>query len=128
MAKILVVDDDEDVRILVRMALEKASYEVMEADNVEAGIQILRTAAVDLILTDIVMPKKSGLEFIKEIQSNFTGVKIVAISGGFNRSSDKDGVLAKAIEIESAIAKPFTTEELLETVSKALAPNQEPPK
>jgi len=121
MSRILVVDDEVDARMLIRIALEKAGYEVLEAENVEASLQILRIATVDLILSDIMMPGKGGFELIKEIQTHFTGVKIVAISGGFIWSAQKEGILAKAMEIEGAMAKPFTVEELLQTVGKALA-------
>ncbi len=121
MSKILIVDDEEDSRKLLRQTLEEAGYEVLEADNVEAGLQTLRSAAVDLILTDILMPDKSGLEFIQEIQDHFAGVKIVAISGGFIRSAHKEATLAEALKIESTLAKPYSVKELLQTVSEVLA-------
>jgi two-component system response regulator (stage 0 sporulation protein F) len=82
MATILVIDDEEPIRTLLRIALEGAGHEVLEAPNGRLGLALYRASAADLIITDIVMPEVDRLEMMLELTRNFLNVKVIAISGG----------------------------------------------
>lgn len=82
MARILIIDDEVEIRLLLREVFEYAGYEVVEAGNGQEGLQHYHTDAPDLIITDLWMPGKGGLDTIRELQRQAPGVKIIAISGG----------------------------------------------
>lgn len=88
MATILLIDDDELVRITVRRILESASHTVIEARNGNEGLELVRAVPLDLIITDIIMPEREGIETIMEIRKLNTKIGIVAISGGGGWPSD----------------------------------------
>ena len=79
---ILIVDDEEQMRLALRRMLEKEGYSVREAENGDKAIRIHREKQADLIITDIIMPDKEGLGTILEIKSEFPDTKIFAMSGG----------------------------------------------
>ena len=79
--RILVVDDDPDIRGVIREFLEPEGYEVRSAANAREAFGILGFEEVDLVLTDLVMPDREGIEMIQEIRHRFPGVKTVAMSG-----------------------------------------------
>ena len=108
MARILVIDDEEELRRIIRMTLEQAGHEVVEARNGGDGLRRQEEAAVDLIITDIMMPETDGIE------------TIIAISGG-GRVGDTDYLtLARKFGAIQVIAKPFRREQLLEMVHACL--------
>ncbi len=82
MVRILLIDDDDDFRSMLRMALEQDGYVVEEARNGLEGSQRQRTEPVDLVITDILMPEQEGLETIQALRQEFPEIKIIAISGG----------------------------------------------
>ena len=82
MATILVIDDQAPIRALLRVALEDAGYEVLEASNGRLGLELYREKSADLIITDVVMPEMNGLELMLELTRSFLNVKVIAISGG----------------------------------------------
>jgi len=82
MATILVIDDEEPIRALLRIALEGAGHEVLEASNGRLGLALYRARAADLIITDIVMPEIDRLEMMLELTRNFLNVKVIALSAG----------------------------------------------
>jgi DNA-binding response OmpR family regulator len=117
---ILLVDDDEGVRKFMHKTLVHAGYEVEDAANGELAVQAYRRRASDLVITDIVMPDKEGLETVRELRNLSPRVKIIAISGGgFGRAAD---YLEMAIMFGAArvLSKPFTGEELLQAVAAVL--------
>ena len=81
MARILVIDDEYTVRRILRRLLERAGHEVAEASDGSEGIDICRQAPPNLVITDIIMPGKEGLETIRELRRDFPRIKIIAISG-----------------------------------------------
>lgn len=124
MARILVIDDDGQVRGAIRRILERAGHTVLDAADGEAGIRVYRERPTDLIITDIFMPERDGIETIQQLRREFPGVKIIAISGG-DRTRTVD--LRKDAELLGAsrtLRKPFELTELLEAVSELLG---EPP-
>jgi two-component system, response regulator, stage 0 sporulation protein F len=82
MAKILLVEDDGLVRDMLKQVLERASHEVICASNGEEACAILKETSADVMVTDIIMPKKSGITLISEVKSQHPELEIVAISGG----------------------------------------------
>ena len=81
MARILVIDDQEPIRSLLRAVLEGEGHQVLEASNGRLGLELYRERSVDLVITDIVMPEMDGLEMILELTRNFLNVKVIAMSG-----------------------------------------------
>src|SRR3989442_12400990 len=121
MTRILIIDDEAPVRDLLRQMLEKEGYEVVEAREGDIGIRLFCENPADLIITDILMPEKEGIETILELRKVFPQVKIIAISGG-GRMRNLDGLpVAKAFGAVCTLAKPFERKELLEAVRAVLA-------
>lgn len=82
MKKILIIDDEAPVRKMLIKLLEKNDYEVMDANDGNHGINLFKNSHPDLIITDLIMPDKEGLETIRELMKIDPDVKIIAISGG----------------------------------------------
>jgi DNA-binding NtrC family response regulator len=119
MARILVIDDQEPVRALLRRALEGAGHEVLEASNGRLGLALYRERSADLIITDIVMPEMSGLELMLELTRNFSNVKVIAISGGLESEGPLN--VAKLLGACQTFQKPLDMEKLLSAVRYDLA-------
>jgi CheY-like chemotaxis protein len=79
MKSILVVDDDEYIRIMLKKLLEQEGYAVRTAENGKIAVKSLYEKPVDLVVTDIVMPEKEGLETIMELRRDFPNVKLMNI-------------------------------------------------
>ena len=108
MASVLVIDDDIQVRTFVRKFLEAEGYEVREAGNGAEGVKAFRQQPPDLVLCDIFMPEKEGLQTIRELQDEFGKVKIVAMSGGNHHCSQVDFLpLARKCGAVSVLHKPL---------------------
>jgi DNA-binding response OmpR family regulator len=80
--KILIVDDEEQVREILRMWLEKAGYEVFEAVDGKMGVDVHRKTPVDMLICDLIMPGQEGFETITQFKNQYPDVCIIAISGG----------------------------------------------
>ena len=118
MARILVVDDDEAVRSLLKRKLGKAGHEVSTAESGVAASQLLRESVFDLTITDIIMPDKDGLETIIELRGkNWPGMKIIAMSGGGIGLARDYLSVARQLGADATIAKPFDFDDLLNTIS-----------
>jgi CheY-like chemotaxis protein len=116
MARILIIDDDTELRAVLRMALEEAGHQVAEAADGAKGIKAYRQRPADLILCDLVMPGKEGLETIRELRTQFTDARIVAMSGGTMNFLPIASVLGSA----RTLRKPFDIASLLEVVDETL--------
>jgi two-component system phosphate regulon response regulator OmpR len=79
--KVLVVDDDEHFRVLVRAILEPAGFDVIESEDIEHCLLQLRRQAVDAVILDMVMPGRDGIEAVRELKQLFPEIRIVAVSG-----------------------------------------------
>ncbi len=124
MKHVLVIDDDVQVRRVIRRLLERAGYLVTDAPDGEAGIKLHRVKPADLIITDIFMPEKEGIETIKELHNNFPDVKIVAISGGSQKGEYCALKMARVLGAIRTISKPFSCNDILETVQELLGTNR----
>ena len=119
--RILVIDDEESVRLIVREMLIMEGYEVVIAANGKAGLQLFRNDPTDLIITDIFMPEMEGLETIRELHREYPGVKIIAMSGGGESGMLSFLSYAKRFGALRTLRKPFSREELLANVQELLA-------
>ena len=113
MKHILVIDDDLEIRILLRKFLEMHNFLVSEAANGKRALELCKSTRFDLIIVDIYMPEKDGITFIKELQEIASDLKIIAISGGesghfFTSSLQLD--VAKSIGAFHTLQKPFKRE------------------
>ncbi len=116
MARILVIDDDPDMRALLEQTLKSAGHEVALAEDGRQGVDQYRANQADLVITDIYMPGQEGLETIIELRRRFPEVTIIAVSG---RATAMLSVAQKLGAVE-VLQKPFGTGELLVAVEKAL--------
>ena len=120
MARILVIDDEELVRFTLKQALQKAGHEVVEAADGNDGITFIKRSRFDLIITDIIMPEKEGIETIVELRRDDPDLKIIAISGG-GRTGNTDYLeLAQKLGAQQVLQKPFARQELLDAVQETL--------
>lgn len=120
MARILVFDDDHDLRHAVTSVLEQAGHTVRGAENGRLGLEMYRDEPTDVVITDIRMPEKTGNEAIVELRSQFPDVRIIAISGGGAVGVDTYMRVARKLGADRAIAKPFAPDELLSAVRAVL--------
>ena len=117
MARILVIDDDADMRALLEQTLKSAGHEVALAADGRKGVEQYRTKPADLVITDIFMPNQEGLETIMELRRSFPEVAIVAMSGRVPGTMLSIAQKLGAVEV---LQKPFVAEELLLAVARAL--------
>jgi CheY-like chemotaxis protein len=120
MASILIIDDEEQMRTALRRLLEGAGYEVISASDGKEGLALYRENTTDLIITDLIMPEKEGIETIIELKQISPDVKIIAISGGGHNNPEDYLPLAKQLGAQRTIAKPFGGEEFLEAVRELI--------
>ncbi|MEO5332247.1 MAG: response regulator [Magnetococcus sp. YQC-5] len=121
MARILVVDDDLDVRVLLRSFLESDGHQVDEAVDGKHAMHRYREKPADMVITDVLMPIQDGLELILELKVICPAVKIIAISGGGRGMDAQLGLkLTKFFGVVRQLEKPFTREQVLETVQQLL--------
>jgi len=120
MARILIIDDEPQIRSMLRLMLERVGYEVAEAPDGIEGIRRYRENPADLIITDLIMPNKDGIGMIIDLKKEFPKVKIIAMSGGgVNRPEGYlDG--AKKLGAVRTLTKPIDRDEMLKAVKETL--------
>jgi CheY-like chemotaxis protein len=121
MASVLVVDDEPEIRSLLRQVLERDGHAVTEAENGRKAVRALREGAVDLVITDIIMPEQEGMETISQIRRLRPEMKIIAMSGGGRRLSMDFLPLAARLGADRTIEKPFKPASIAAAVSELLA-------
>ncbi|MDQ7251246.1 response regulator transcription factor [Dongia sedimenti] len=116
MSRILVIDDDADFRAMARRLLEEEGHEVIEAGTGSEGIEMFRALQPDVIVTDIFMPGKSGVETIMQIREESTSVRIIAVSG--NGGIAAGDILGSALRAgaNQTLAKPFPMRQFVDAV------------
>lgn len=122
MASVLVVDDERLDRIVLSKMLCAGGHGVTEVANGRLALSYLEHHAVDVVVTDIIMPGKSGLEMISEIHLEHPDTKIIAISGSARPSGPGALSSARALGANGALAKPFRQKALLDMVDVVLHP------
>lgn len=119
--RVLVIDDEANARDTIAMMLENGGYEVRQAADGNGGLRALQEGTVDLVITDLIMPEKEGIETIVEIRKRWPDIRIIAISGG-GRVSNLDFLeIARKLGANAILRKPFTRSQLLECVKRALS-------
>jgi DNA-binding response OmpR family regulator len=106
---------------MLRLTLTHFGHTVIEARNGKEGLELFRSAGADLLITDIVMPEKEGLEVLMELRRSHSRVKIIAISGGGRQNAEDYLHMAKRMGAAKVLAKPFSNEALLAAINELLA-------
>ena len=120
MTRILVIDGNAQVRTILRQTLEQVEYEVEEAADGEEGMKLLGASPADLVIMDIFMPDKQGIQTIREVREKFPQVKLLAISAGGSRIHLDMLPPAQAMGPHGTLPKPFERQELLDAVNAVL--------
>lgn len=114
--RVLVVDDNPDLRSFLKIVLERAGFEAQVAKDGQRALDLQGERPADVLITDIFMPERDGIELIQEFKSRFWQVKIIAMSGG-GQVSRKDYLpVAADIGADAVLQKPFAAETLLTTL------------
>ena len=131
LAKVIIIDDEEDIRIVLKEVFVRAGFEVEVASNSDEGLNLLREKGADLVITDIIMPGRDGVETAYDIRMEFPNTKIIVMSGGGNYGSQEyepaaintTAYLASAAAVgaDLTLTKPFDREELVKAVKELLA-------
>ena len=127
MERILVIDDEPHILLMVKKMLERAGYEVDLASNGSEGLRLFSKLRPGLVITDIIMPEKEGLETIREMRRISSDLKIIAMSGGGKISADNYLETAKIFGASRLIEKPFSQKQLLTYVEELVGTGQGKP-
>jgi CheY-like chemotaxis protein len=124
MLRVLIIDDEPQIRSMLRLMLEREGFEVIEAPDGLEGIRRYREKPADLIISDLIMPNKDGIGMIIELKKEFPDVKIIAMSGG--GLNKPEGYLegAKKLGAKRTLTKPIHREQLLRAVRDTLKTKQ----
>jgi YesN/AraC family two-component response regulator len=121
MGKILIIDDEPYILLMLKKMIEKIGYDVELASNGREGMDIFRNNGVDMVITDIIMPDKEGLEIILEMKQAQPDLKIIAISGGGRISPESYLECAMHFGASRVFQKPFKQKELVSAVKILMA-------
>lgn len=116
MARILIMDDDETVRVALRTLLQKHGHDVIEAMNAIEGAKTYNQEHLDLVITDILMPERDGVEALLELRTQQPQIKTIVISG----EAPEFLPIVEDLGANRAIAKPFKGQEVLDAVNELL--------
>ncbi|MFC1822932.1 response regulator [Thermodesulfobacteriota bacterium] len=120
MARILLIEDDDQMRAMLRLMLERSGYDVAEAADGRVGINLYKASPADLIITDLIMPEKEGIETILALKQDYPELKIIAISGGGQVDPEAYLRMAQKAGALRTLAKPFERDDLLNTIKEVL--------
>lgn len=115
--RVLVVDDDPDVRLVLRRMLESGGYEIGEAVHGREALETVLDRAYDLVITDLIMPEQEGIETIQSFHHLYPSMKIIAISGAYGTDYLR---IAKHLGAHEVMQKPLRLDTVLSTVSRLL--------
>lgn len=120
MANILLVEDEDQLRSLLKEVLESAGHAVYEARDGKSALNIFEFYLTDLVVTDLIMPEKEGLELIRELRRSQPDIKIIAMSGGGRNNAHDYLEMAKKFGAAILLEKPFSNDNITEAVSALL--------
>jgi DNA-binding response OmpR family regulator len=126
MPGILIVEDDKDLREMLKISLVRRRFTVMEAENGKDAIIHFKPSMTDLVITDLIMPEEDGLKVIMKLHELKPSIKIIAISGGGKAGPGSYLNLAKALGADNIYSKPFSINDMIARVEELL--NSEQPK
>ncbi len=125
MLRILIMEDDEQIQLMLKEVLEDEGYEVRVTSNGKEGMQCWHKEPFDLVITDLLMPEKDGMETIRELRRKSPSTKIIAMSGGLRTNGidvlDQLG-LAKRLGANRIFKKPVSLPDFLKSVEEMLEP------
>ena len=119
MARILVIDDEPQIRDWITRILQRATHEVLQAGDGEEGLKMFRTFQPVLVITDLVMPDREGIETIRAMRREAPDIRIIAMSGGGSMPGTYLR-MASQLGADATLAKPFRMRELLRTIDRLL--------
>jgi CheY-like chemotaxis protein len=125
MAGILIVEDDKELREMLKTSLIRRKYTVFEAENGRDAITHFKPAITDLVVTDLIMPEEDGLKVIIKLRELKPSIKIIAISGGGKAGPGSYLNLARALGADAIYSKPFSTNDLIAKIEELLSFEQE---
>jgi DNA-binding response OmpR family regulator len=121
MARILIIDDDIQLLEMLKELFEINGYEVLQASDGKKGTKLFREKGADIVLTDLIMPEKEGIETIMELHRSNPELKIIAMSGGGRSGLNDHLIAAEGLGAARTFEKPIDIEELLKAVQELLA-------
>ncbi len=121
MARILVIDDDPAVRLSIQLALEHEGHHVACASDGEQGLRAFALKAPELVITDLIMPNKEGIEAIMQIRAHDPKTPILAMSGGGRLGNADFLKMAATVGANATLPKPFESEDLIAAVRRLLS-------
>ena len=113
--RVLVIDDNADARATIKWLLESEGFDVALAANGAEGLELQHGQPASIVVTDIFMPEKDGIETIIELRETYPEAKIVVVSGGSSRGADFLGV-ASQLGAAKTLKKPYDPEHLIDIV------------
>lgn len=120
--KVLVIEDNGDLRSMLRDALENAGFDVAVAADGVTGLELQKRRPAEVVVTDLLMPEKDGIETIAELRKAYPRTKIVAMSGHSSPRTDIDYLsIARELGADATLRKPFSPQQLVEEVRQVLA-------
>lgn len=120
MQTVLIIEDDHNILLMIKRMLEPFGYEITLASNGQEGLNMFYKFDVDLVITDIIMPEKEGLEIIREMKGVRPDLKIIAMSGGGKISAENYLENAKIFGASKILEKPFTRKQMVSAVQDIL--------
>lgn len=121
MANILIIDDDPQLRGVLREILASNDHQISEQENGSNVLQFLSQNPVDVLITDIIMPEKDGFEVIPAVKKQYPALKVIAISGGSSYGPDSYLDIAKILGADRVFSKPFKINDISQAVTELLA-------
>ena len=115
--RILIVDDNEDLRVFLSELLGRAGYKILEASNGEEALEQIQLEHPDLVVTDLAMPSKDGLEVLVTVHQNYPDTKVILTSGTYDEGLRQ---IAHRLGVFMVLFKPFRNEDMINAVAQAL--------
>jgi len=122
--RVLIIDDDEQIRVLLEQMMQWAGFEVAVAENGKIAMRLQQENPADLVITDLIMPEQEGLETISRLKKEYKGIKIIAISGGGRIGPEAYLPAALELGADKVFSKPFDVQEIVDTVQRLLNPSE----
>ncbi len=120
MPGVLIVEDERELREMLKLSLIRRNYSVIEASNGKEAILHFKPTLTDIVITDLIMPEEDGLKVIMKLREMKPTLKIIAISGGGKAGPGNYLNLAKALGADSVFSKPFSVNDLITAIEKLL--------
>jgi CheY-like chemotaxis protein len=125
MPGILIIEDDNDLREMLKVSLHRRKYTILEAQNGKDAITHFKPSVTDLVVTDLIMPEEDGLKVIMKLREIKPSIKIIAISGGGKAGPGSYLNLAKALGADVIYSKPFSVNDMIKKIGELLENEQQ---